>query len=720
MKTFTVVSLDKDVFVRNESGQLTLVKVGDVLPETVVFERSENAHVIVESNQITTALNVTNGASLNQLFDNAISQASPDTDEQQDIQPVENQVSTAQDNTARKNEADTDNNDTGVIDDGHYLPSAEVVEFNELEIDVNSNGRSKGHNSNFELYNFTTDEEKNSSNALPLPSLFGHLGFLNVDQNLTNNPVTMIGSFQGASKEDDKLVEDGDISLKGGGILSNQTLSGKYGTLSLDASGHWHYQLNNSSKETQALNEGENVEEHFNLEALNNSGSKITHDLVISIEGTNDKPVLSINPESSTQGHLVETDVDNQDTHTFSTANGAGNFGVLSVDALTGSYVYTQNTSVIGMNYNQSNNTYSGEETFEISVKDNHGGVSTKYISMHVEATVTAPTTPDGDLIVSPHVTGSPVLTDTNPNIPLTNNQNTLTNTDPTQTIGTQTGGSQTAGSQTVGSQTGGSQTGGSQTGGSQTGGSQTGGSQTGGSQTGGSQTGGSQTGGSQTGGSQTGGSQIGGSQIGGSQTGGSQTGGSQTGGSQTGGSQTGGSQIGGSQTGGSQTGSQANQVTLHLDKSSDSGKSDSDAITHEQQLTITGTTSIPFTKVDIINLGQVVGSARADAQGHYQVITSQFAANSHHTLTAQATDPSGTIHTTSSPLNILIDTSVNAKDDVNATSEDNNTILSGNVLNNDDHKDNEMVTGDKFVKYCSWPLYVKFRWHLYVHFRSK
>ncbi|MDN3684822.1 VCBS domain-containing protein [Vibrio sinaloensis] len=70
-----------------------------------------------------------------------------------------------------------------------------------------------------------------------------------------------------------------------------------------------------------------------------------------------------------------------KDTHTFSVVNSTGQFGTLSVDPDSGTYVYTANGSVAGMSYNAATHTYHGTDVFEVKVADNHGGESSKFIT---------------------------------------------------------------------------------------------------------------------------------------------------------------------------------------------------------------------------------------------------------------------------------------------------------------------------------------------------
>ncbi|MDP0561071.1 MAG: VCBS domain-containing protein [Candidatus Endonucleobacter sp. (ex Gigantidas childressi)] len=137
------------------------------------------------------------------------------------------------------------------------------------------------------------------------------------------------------------------------------------------------------------------------------------------------------------------------------------------------------------------------------------------------------------------------------------------------------------------------------------------------------------------------------------------------------------------------------NTVTIDLSKTTDSGTSDQDKITNNPKPEITGHTDVPFSKVDILENGNVIGHAFSDKLGNYSIAV-PLPTEGAHTLTAQATGPSLTTHVTSSPLAITIDTTALAKDDTNTATEDQAPgATSGNVLTNDDTNSTVTTLGD-------------------------
>ncbi|MDP0561070.1 MAG: VCBS domain-containing protein [Candidatus Endonucleobacter sp. (ex Gigantidas childressi)] len=86
------------------------------------------------------------------------------------------------------------------------------------------------------------------------------------------------------------------------------------------------------------------------------------------------------------------------------------------------------------------------------------------------------------------------------------------------------------------------------------------------------------------------------------------------------------------------------NAVTIDLSKTTDSGTSDQDKITNNPKPEITGHTDVPFSKVDILENGNVIGHAFSDKLGNYSIAV-PLPTEGAHTLTAQATGPSLTTH---------------------------------------------------------------------------
>ncbi|MGR5215394.1 VCBS domain-containing protein [Vibrio harveyi] len=184
------------------------------------------------------------------------------------------------------------------------------------------------------------------------------------------------------------------------------------GHILLSRDGSWDYQMDNFSPEVQKLAAGETAVDTVTVHSVDGT----LHDIQITIHGTNDAPVLSVTQTTPTTGTLTETDVDVKDTHTFSVVNSTGQFGTLSVDPDSGTYVYTANGSVAGMSYNAATQTYHGTDVFEVKVADNHGGESSKFITFDANGhvSVVAGQSPT----ISTSVPSNPLVTTTQPSLP--------------------------------------------------------------------------------------------------------------------------------------------------------------------------------------------------------------------------------------------------------------------------------------------------------------
>ncbi|GLO64216.1 hypothetical protein MACH09_47240 [Vibrio sp. MACH09] len=218
----------------------------------------------------------------------------------------------------------------------------------------------------------------------------------------TNDGAIITGQNHGAVVEDyhvgygDFLVTQGiltshdsdnpDDSFTGENLQTLKNGSSAAGVLQMGKSGIWIYTIDNKS--VQSMAEGETKTEIFEVKSIDGT----THEIEVTVTGTNDAPVLGVTQTTHSSGTLTETDVDTSDTHTFSVVQGAGHFGTLSVDPQTGAYTYSPNGSVQGMHYNPQQGHYVGDDTFEIKVVDNHGAESSKFITFNAQGFVTAPT----------------------------------------------------------------------------------------------------------------------------------------------------------------------------------------------------------------------------------------------------------------------------------------------------------------------------------------
>ena len=247
------------------------------------------------------------------------------------------------------------------------------------------------------------------------------------------------------------LVEDGGVSKVTGQVTAREydegdhvvafkfvndkgelvdSLTGKYGTISIDKDGNYTYTFNNG--QAQHLGAGEMAHEHFNVVTVDTYGAQTTtpSDLQIQIQGTNDAPVitsptpvLNLTELASGQAEITGTitfnDADKKadgtfyDTHTFSvrptgaaeTENGAaaeGKYGTLTIDE-HGNYKYTLISDALG-----EGDKYT--ETFTVTVDDGNGGKATQTITVNLTGTNDAP------VITESHTdngtTGSFIFTD--------------------------------------------------------------------------------------------------------------------------------------------------------------------------------------------------------------------------------------------------------------------------------------------------------------------
>ena len=247
------------------------------------------------------------------------------------------------------------------------------------------------------------------------------------------------------------LVEDGGVSKVTGQVTAREydegdhvvafkfvndkgelvdSLTGKYGTISIDKDGNYTYTFNKG--QAQHLGAGEMAAEHFNVVAVDTYGAQTTtpSDLQIQIQGTNDAPVitsptpvLNLTELASGQAEITGTitfnDADKKadgtfyDTHTFSARpagaaeaeNGAaaeGKYGTLTIDE-HGNYKYTLTSDALG-----EGDKYT--ETFTVTVDDGNGGKATQTITVNLTGTNDAP------VITESHTdngtTGSFIFTD--------------------------------------------------------------------------------------------------------------------------------------------------------------------------------------------------------------------------------------------------------------------------------------------------------------------
>ncbi|KAF0811279.1 Serralysin C [Andreprevotia sp. IGB-42] len=104
----------------------------------------------------------------------------------------------------------------------------------------------------------------------------------------TNDPAVITGSDSGTVKEDTTLVTGGNLVVldadAGQAELVPTSITGTYGSFSINAAGNWSYVLDNANPVVQVLNDGDTRVETFNVQSVDGT----THAVTVTVLGTND------------------------------------------------------------------------------------------------------------------------------------------------------------------------------------------------------------------------------------------------------------------------------------------------------------------------------------------------------------------------------------------------------------------------------------------------
>ncbi|MCZ4339860.1 VCBS domain-containing protein, partial [Shewanella colwelliana] len=143
------------------------------------------------------------------------------------------------------------------------------------------------------------------------------------------------------------------------------------GQLEIDPKGNWNYYIDNRKPEIQHLGKGETLTDTVTVHSKDGT----THDIVITIHGTNDAPTVSSevqlnsgkedSVQTITAADLLAhaTDIDNNDQGQLTVANLIANHGSIR-DNQDGTFTFTPEKD------------YNGDVHFRYDVKDAHGGVT--------------------------------------------------------------------------------------------------------------------------------------------------------------------------------------------------------------------------------------------------------------------------------------------------------------------------------------------------------
>ena len=145
---------------------------------------------------------------------------------------------------------------------------------------------------------------------------------LHVDVAPDNDPSDIVGTDSGHLTEDVDvtkgalitfgLLEITDADAGEAAFVPSTDIAGAYGSFALAADGRWTYSALNAQALIQSLGVGDSLTDRVTISSVDGT----THELSVTISGTNDGPVLTVDPVDATEdgpvvtGQLSGTDID--------------------------------------------------------------------------------------------------------------------------------------------------------------------------------------------------------------------------------------------------------------------------------------------------------------------------------------------------------------------------------------------------------------------------
>ncbi|WP_211186997.1 VCBS domain-containing protein, partial [Achromobacter sp. Bel] len=219
----------------------------------------------------------------------------------------------------------------------------------------------------------------------------------------TNDVPTIGGVISGGVTEDGTQIVSGQLTKTDVDTTDTHTWTlnnagkGTYGSFVVDTTGKWTYTLDNANAKVQALADGQKVTDTITVTVDDGHGGKATQVITVTVTGTNDNPTIAGNTagavkEDGTQtanGQLTKTDIDTNDTHTWSVSNnGAGTYGTFTVDS-SGKWTYTLNNNAANVQGLKEGQQVT--DTINVTVDDGHGGKATLPVTVTITGTNDAP-----------------------------------------------------------------------------------------------------------------------------------------------------------------------------------------------------------------------------------------------------------------------------------------------------------------------------------------
>ncbi|AAZ27956.1 VCBS domain-containing protein [Colwellia psychrerythraea] len=202
---------------------------------------------------------------------------------------------------------------------------------------------------------------------------------------------------------------------KGESHFVGQQTDQAHGTFILNENGFWNYTVDNSSSAVQSIGLGQSITDTISV----SSADGTTHDIVVTIQGTNDAPkvsaevILQTGTEDTniilTQTQLLanSSDIDSNDLNQLQVDSITSNHGVVTTNA-DGSFTFHPDQD------------YNGQVHFTYDVKDSHGGLThtgatTSLTAIQDNAVITGQDSGDvkEDINVGPVVAGNANMIET-------------------------------------------------------------------------------------------------------------------------------------------------------------------------------------------------------------------------------------------------------------------------------------------------------------------
>jgi VCBS repeat-containing protein len=229
---------------------------------------------------------------------------------------------------------------------------------------------------------------------------FNRFGQLNVSLP-TSASGTPVWAFESVNGDPIDVTTVGGVSM----------VTTEHGTVTIDTvSGYWTYALANSSDAVQSMADGESFSEDILIRTTDAQGSTITQTVTVTVQGTNDGPVV-VSSGSDFAGAAMENatvvlsdsgvinfgDVDLSDTHTAEVTSHTGTLGgTLELNTSEGD---NANTGSVGWTYtvDSSATEYLGQgekavETFTVTIDDGKGSTVDQLVTVTITGTNDRPT----------------------------------------------------------------------------------------------------------------------------------------------------------------------------------------------------------------------------------------------------------------------------------------------------------------------------------------